>query len=71
MTEKQLFERLLTGVVEYNIGQVDDVTKRHWDRLVRKGLVLKWRGKWFPVAGGPFGLGPDKTCWCLAPGALC
>lgn len=64
------FERLLSGEVLVNIGQIDDHSKRQWDRLVRKGIVLKWRGKWYPITGDPWGMGPDKTCYCLAPGAL-
>ena len=56
----------LAGDVIVNIGQIDKPTARQLDRLVRAGTLIKWRGKWFPVAGAPWGLGPDKTCWGLA-----
>jgi hypothetical protein len=43
MTEKQLFERLLTGVVEYNIGQVDDVTEQSLTFLRRCARLSRRR----------------------------
>lgn len=55
-----------TGEVVVNIGQIDKSTARALNKLVATGELLKWRGKWFPVAGAAFGIGPDKTCWGLA-----
>lgn len=46
-----------------NIGQVDAALQRALDRAVRAGELTKWRGKWHPLAGARFGLGPDKTCY--------
>jgi len=46
-----------------NIGQVTGLWKQMLEREVRAGRLTKWRGKWFPHAGAPFGLGPDKTCY--------
>lgn len=65
-----LVHRFLSGEVIVNIGQVDAPTKRLFDRWAKSGIALKWRGCWYPVAGAPFGIGPLKSCWCLAPGAL-
>ena len=56
----------LAGDVIVNIGQITSDTERALNKLVREGTLLKWRGKWFPVAGASFGIGPDKTCWGLA-----
>lgn len=53
------------GGVIVNIGQLDDRTARALNRLAKCGTLTKWRGKWFPVAGASFGIGPDKTCWAL------
>lgn len=53
----------LDGQVVVSIGQVSPVMRAVMDRAVRAGKLAKWRGKWFPLAGAPFGLGPDKTCW--------
>lgn len=57
---------VLTGEVIVNIGQIAPDTVKQLDKLVRAGTLLRWRGKWYPVAGASFGLGPDKTCWGLA-----
>lgn len=65
-TTAEWIEIARKGDVIVNIGQIDKVTARALDKLVRKGELLKWRGKWYPVAGAPWGLGPDKTCWGLA-----
>jgi hypothetical protein len=46
-----------------NIGQVHGLWQRMLEREVRAGRLTKWRGKWFPQAGAPYGLGPDKTCY--------
>lgn len=56
----------LDGKVIVNIGQIAPDTLKQINKLVRTGTLLKWRGKWFPVAGAAFGLGPDKTCFGLA-----
>jgi hypothetical protein len=55
----------MDGEVIVNIGQIAPDTEKQLNKLVRAGTLTKWRGKWFPVAGAPFGLGPDKTCWGL------
>ena len=55
----------LNGEVVVDIGQIAPETKRKLEKLVRKGTLLKWRGKWYPVAGAAYGLGPDKTCYGL------
>lgn len=46
-----------------NIGQVDQKAIRSLEKAAKAGEIAKWRGKWFPVAGAPFGIGPDKTCY--------
>lgn len=46
-----------------DIGQLDAATKRKLERLVRNGVITKWRGYWFPIAGAPFGIGSLKTCY--------
>lgn len=46
-----------------DIGQVKGVFKKALEKEVRAGRLTKWRGKWFPLAGAAFGLGPDKTCY--------
>lgn len=56
----------LAGEVIVQISQIAPDTVKQLDKLVRAGTLLKWRGKWYPVAGASFGLGPDKTCWGLA-----
>lgn len=56
----------LDGTVIVNIGQIAPETEKQLNKLVRAGTLVKWRGKWFPVAGAAYGLGPDKTCWGLA-----
>lgn len=55
----------LAGKVIVNIGQIAPETARKLDKLTRSGELTKWRGKWYPVAGASFGIGPDKTCWGL------
>ena len=55
----------LAGDVIVNIGQIAPDTEKQLNKLVRAGALAKWRGKWYPVAGASFGLGPDKTCWGL------
>jgi len=59
-------DALMAGEVVCDTGQVDPLTRRYLDKLVRSGEALKWRGHWYPVAGAAFGIGPLKTCWGLA-----
>jgi len=61
-----LLAEVMAGEVLCNIGQVGKDTARALDKLVKVWTLLKWRGKWYPVAGADYGLGPDKTCWGLA-----
>ncbi len=63
--EYELLDAALRGDVVCNIGQVNEGAKKLLDQAVRAGKLTKWRGKWFPYAGAPFGIGPDKTCWGL------
>lgn len=46
-----------------DIGQVKGVWRNALKKEVRAGRLATWRGKWFPLAGAPGGLGPDKTCY--------
>jgi hypothetical protein len=55
--------RALDGEVLVDIGQVGPLSRKALDRAVRAGQLVKWRGKWFPLAGAAFGIGPDKNCW--------
>lgn len=66
MSTQRIIDEALSGEVVVNIGQVDKPTARALDKMVRAGTLRKWRGKWFPVSGASWGLGPDKTCWGLA-----
>lgn len=61
--EGALADVLAGREVVANIGQVKGLWKRMLEKEVRAGRLVKWRGKWFPVAGSPEGLGPDKTCY--------
>lgn len=68
MTQQQAetyvhLDAALAGEVTVDIGQIGPLVRKALDKAVRAGKLKKWRGKWFPVAGAPFGLGPDKTCW--------
>ena len=61
-------ERVLADVlagrdVVPDLGQVKGIWKRTLQREVRAGRLVTWRGKWFPIAGAKFGMGPDKTCY--------
>ncbi len=62
----EILNEVLCGHVIVNIGQIGPETARKLDKLVEAGTLLKWRGKWYPLAGAAWGLGPDKTCWGLA-----
>ena len=61
-TTEQL-DRALAGEVLVDIGHVGPVTRDALKRAVRAGKLVQWRGKWFPLAGAPGGIGPDKNCW--------
>jgi hypothetical protein len=56
----------VAGDVIVDIGQLAPATVRELNKLVRRGMLLKWRGKWYPTPGAAYGLGSDKTCWGLA-----
>lgn len=61
---EDLYASVLAGEkVVADIGQVEGLWKEMLERDVRAGRLAKWKGKWHPVAGAPFGLGPDKTCY--------
>lgn len=62
MTEHNFLNDALDGGVVVNIGQINPAMKAAMDRAVRAGKLAEWRGKWFPLAGASFGMGPDKTC---------
>lgn len=53
----------LEGEVVVAIGQVGPLSRKALDQAVRAGKLAKWRGRWFPHAGAPVGIGPLKTCW--------
>jgi hypothetical protein len=53
----------LAGEMIVQISQIAPDTVKALDKLVRTGVLVKWRGKW--NTGMPWGLGPDKTCWGL------
>jgi len=46
-----------------DIGQVKGLWKQMLQAEVRAGRLVTWRGKWHPVAGAAWGVGPDKTCY--------
>jgi len=59
----QVYSAIEAGEVIANIGQISGADKRRLDKLAEDGQISKWRGKWFPVAGASYGIGPDKTCY--------
>ncbi len=61
--ETALADVLAGNDVVPDIGQVKGAWKRALEREVRAGRLAKWRGKWFPTAGAPWGIGLDKTCY--------
>lgn len=63
----EVLNEVLTGQIIVNIGQLDALTAHKLNKLVDAGTLAKWRGKWYPVAGASWGIGPDKTCWGLIP----
>lgn len=61
---EDVFAAVLAGdKIIADIGQVNGLWKTALEREVRAGRLAKWRGKWFPQAGAPYGIGPDKTCY--------
>lgn len=65
MSHTHVIASLFAGQVIPDIGQVDASDLRNLKALIRRGDVVKWRGKWYPDAGAAYGLGPDKTCYAL------
>lgn len=63
--QQWIVDRIMNGEVVPCIGQVTEKTKRELDRRAKQGAITKWRGRWFPIAGASFGLGPMKTCYGL------
>lgn len=63
--ESALADVLSGSDVVADIGQVKGCWKLTLEKEVRAGRLAKWRGKWFPQPGAPFGIGPDKTCYGL------
>lgn len=61
--ESVLAEVLAGERVVPNIGQVRGLWKQMLEREVRAGRLAKWKGKWHPVAGAPWGMGSDKDCY--------
>lgn len=53
----------LDGEVVVDIGQVGPLSRDVLKQAVRAGRLVTWRGKWFPIAGAQYGIGPLKTCW--------
>lgn len=65
ITIQDIREKIIGGGVIVDIGQITDAQRKQLKIWVKSGNLAQWRGKWFPVAGASFGLGPDKTCWGL------
>lgn len=63
LTCEQATQIIEGGGTIANIGQLDAATRRELDRMVRRGVLAKWRGHWFPIEGAPYGMGPLKTCY--------
>lgn len=53
----------LDGEVVVDIGQVGPLSRKVLKQAMRAGMLVSWRGKWFPIAGAQYGIGPLKTCW--------
>lgn len=49
--------------VVVDIGQINHASKLALLREVRAGRLVKWRGRWFPVAGASWGIGSLKMCY--------
>ena len=65
--KKWIIDKALSGDVVCDIGQIDDATQRELNKLVRAKTITKWRGRWYPVPGASWGLGPMKNCYGLSP----
>ena len=63
MTVSRDFVAKAKQEVVVDIGQIGAKEKRALDRAVRRGELVKWRGRWFPTAGALGGIGPLKSCW--------
>lgn len=61
--ESALADVLAGRRVVANIGQVKGAWKRQLQHEVRAGRLVTWKGKWYPLAGAPTGIGPLKTCY--------
>lgn len=61
--ENWLADVLAGRDVEVDIGQVKGAWRKALQREVRAGRLVTWRGRWFPIAGARFGIGPLKTCY--------
>ena len=61
--EEALADLLAGRAVETNIGQVKGAWKRALAHEVKAGRLVTWQGRWYPVPGAPWGLGPLKTCY--------
>ena len=59
---RDLVVEVTTRVVP-DIGQIDHPSRLALNRMVRAGTIAKWRGRWAPEAGAPWGLGGLKTCY--------
>lgn len=63
--EEALSDVLAGRDVVANIGQVKGAWKAALEKEVRAGRLAKWKGRWFPTAGAPWGIGPLKDCYGL------
>lgn len=59
------YERAMSGQVIVDIGQLKGADIRLLNAAIRRGKLARWRGRWFPVAGASYGLGPLKMCYGL------
>lgn len=64
-TKQEIIHQAACGEVICEVGQINKETARALDKLVKGGHLKKWRGRWYPIAGCQFGIGPLKTCWAL------
>ncbi len=49
-----------------DIGQLSAADRAALDGAVKAGTLSRWRGRWYPVTGARYGLGPPKTCYGTA-----
>lgn len=47
-----------------DIGQIGPVARKAFDKLVRQGALVKYRGYWTTLHAA-FGMGPLKTIWAI------